>query len=202
MTTLVIDAPSVVASDVPAVTVPRAAVGRRTFDLWVSVGGLVMAAVLALSGGLLVWGHNYTHSQVRSELAAQKIVFPAAGSSAIAAPEFAGMHQYAGQTLSTGPQAKVYANDFIANHLKAIGGGQTYAQLSTKSMADPSNATLAKTVQTMFQGETLRGLLLNAYAFWTLGTIAGLAAIAAFVASGFMVVLSVLGLFHSRKAAK
>jgi hypothetical protein len=202
MTSLVIDAPSAVASDAPATTVPRTAVGRRTFDLWVSLGGVVMAAVLALSGGLLVWGHNYTHTQVRNELAAQKIVFPAANSPSIAAPQFADMRQYAGQTLTTGPQAKVYANDYIANHLKAAGGGQTYAQLSAKAQADPSNAALAKTVQTMFQGETLRGLLLNAYAFWTLGTIAGVAAIAAFVASGLMVVLSVLGLFHSRKTAK
>jgi hypothetical protein len=86
------------------------------------------------------------------------------------------MRQYAGQTLSTGPQAKVYADEYIPNRLKAAGGGQSYAQLSSKAEADPSNATLAKTVQTMFQGETLRGLLFNAYAFWTLGTIAGLAA--------------------------
>ena len=202
MTTLVIDAPSAVASPAPVATVTRTAVGRRTFDLWASLGGLVMAVVLAVSGGLLVWGHNYTHSQVRNQLAAQKIVFPPANSPAIAAPEFAAMHQYAGQTLTTGPQAEVYADHFIADHLKKIGGGKTYSELSTQAMANPSNATLAKTVLTMFQGESLRGMLLSASAFWTIGTIAGLAAIAAFVASGLMVVLSTLGLIHSRKVAR
>jgi hypothetical protein len=135
-------------------------------------------------------------------LSAQKIFFPPANSPAIAAPEFAAMHQYAGQQLTTGPQAHVYADHFIANHLKTIGGGQTYSQLSQKLLADPSNTQLSNQVQQMFQGETLRGLLLNAYAFWTLGTIAGFAAIAAFIAAGLMLVLSILGLWHARRASR
>ncbi len=92
------------------------------------------------------------------------------------------MHQYAGQQLTTGPQAEVYADHFIANHLKVIGGGKTYAQLSAESIAQPGNAKLAAQVATVFKGETLRGLLLNAYAFGTMGMIAGIAAIAAYIA--------------------
>jgi TRAP-type C4-dicarboxylate transport system permease small subunit len=175
---------------------------RKTIDLWVSIGGLIMTVVLIVAGFLLLWGWSYTHDQVRSELSAQKIFFPPANSPAIAAPEFAAMHQYAGQQLTTGPQAHVYANHFIANHLKTIGGGQTYSQLSQKLLADPNNTQLSNQVQQMFQGETLRGLLLNAYAFWTLGTIAGWAAIAAFIAAGLMLVLSILGLWHARRARR
>jgi hypothetical protein len=175
---------------------------RRIFDILTSTIGLLMAAVLIVAGALLVWGYNYTHDEVSSQLAAQKIFFPPSNSPAIAAPEFAAMHQYAGQQLTTGPQAKVYANDFIANHLKTIGGGQTYAQLSSQLQQDPTNTKLAQTVQTMFQGETLRGLLLTSSAFWEIGTIAGWAALAAFISAGILLILSVIGLFHSRRVSQ
>ena len=111
------------------------------------------------------------------------------------------MHQYAGQQLTTGAQAEVYADHFIANHLKAIGGGKTYAQLSTEAQLQPKNAALAAQVATVFKGETLRGLLLNAYAFGTMGTIAGIAAIGAFIAAAVMLVLSGLGLMHARRVS-
>ena len=98
-----------------------------------------------------------------------------------------------------GAQAEVYADHFIANHLKAIGGGKTYAQLSAEAQANPTDTKLAATVETMFKGETLRGLLLNAYAFGTMGFIAGIGAVAAFVAAGLMLILGGLGLIHSRR---
>ncbi len=176
--------------------------GRRTFDVLISAAALLMVAVLAVAGGLLTWGHNYITSQVHNQLAAQKIFFPAANSAAVAAPEFKAMRQYGGQQLTTGAQAQVYADHFIANHLKTIGGGKTYAQLSTEAQAQPNNAALAAQVNTVFKGETLRGLLLNAYAFGTIATIAGIAAIVAFAAAGLLLVLSLLGFYHSRKATR
>jgi hypothetical protein len=176
-------------------------VRRRTFDILASVTGFVLVVVLVVAGALMLWAHNYTHNEVHDELAAQRIFFPPANSPAIAAPEFAAMHQYAGQQLTTGPQAHVYANDFIANHLKVIGGGKTYSELSTQLLSDPNNAQLSKTVQAMFQGETLRGLLLNAYAFWTIGTIAGWGALAAFIGAALLLILSIVGLVHSSRVA-
>src|ERR1019366_1963657 len=104
---------------------------------------------------------------------------PANNSPAIKAPEFAAMHQYAGQQMTTGAQAEVYADHFIANHLAAIGGGQTYAQLSTKAQLHPKNVALTAPVAPMFKGETLRGLLLNAYAFSAMGMPDVIAAIVA-----------------------
>ena len=111
------------------------------------------------------------------------------------------MRPYGGQQLTTGAQAEVYADHFIANHLKAIGGGKTYAQLSAEAIAQPKNTVLAAQVATVFKGETLRGLLLNAYAFGTMGMIAGIAAIAAFIAGAVMLVLSGLGLMHARRTS-
>ena len=174
---------------------------RRTFDVLVATGGLFLALTLIVSGGLLTWAHNFIGNEVHTQLAAQQIFFPPAGSPAIKAPEFAAMRQYAGQQMTTGAQAEVYADHFIANHLKVIGGGKTYAQLSAESLVQPKNAALAAQVQTVFRGETLRGLLLNAYAFGTMGMIAGIAAIAAFIAALVMLILGGLGLAHARRVS-
>ena len=172
---------------------------RRTFDLLMAVAGLFLAVTLAVAGALALWGHNFIGNEVHTQLAAQQIFFPAANSPAVAKPEFAAMRQYGGQQLTTGAQAEVYADHFIANHLKVIGGGKTYAQLSAEAIAKPTDTALAGQVATVFKGETLRGLLLNAYAFGTMGTIAGIAAIAAFIAAAVMLILSGFGLVHARR---
>jgi hypothetical protein len=174
---------------------------RRTFDQLMAIAGMFLAITLLVSGGLLTWAHNFIGNEVHTQLAAQQIYFPANNSPAIKAPEFAAMHQYAGQQLTTGAQAEVYADHFIANHLKVIGGGKTYAQVSAEAQLNPGNATLKATASTLFQGETLRGLLLNAYAFGTMGMIAGIAAIAAFIAALVMLMLSGLGLLHARRTS-
>jgi hypothetical protein len=172
---------------------------RKTFDVLTSAVGLALAVIMLVAGGLLLWGHNFITNEVHNQLAAEKIVFPANNSPAIKAPEFAAMHQYAGQLMTTGAQAEVYADHFIANHLKKIGGGLTYSQLSAKAIAQPNNAALQAQVATVFKGETLRGLLLNAYAFGTMGMLAGIAAIVAFAGGVVLLILSALGFAHQRR---
>ena len=177
---------------------------RKTFDALAVIGGLVLALVLAVGGGLLLWGHSVVSDQVHTQLAAQKIVFPAANSpeiKALPATDATAMKTYAGQLMTTGAQAKTYANHFIAVHLVKIGGGKTYSQLSAASLAQPNNAALAGQVQTVFRGETLRGLLLNAYGWWQIGQIMLIAAFAAFGGALLMLILSGLGLAHLRRAA-
>ena len=172
---------------------------RRTLDRLISWVGLALTAILSVAGSLLTWGHNFVTHEVHTQLAAQQIYFPAKGGSATAGAEFAPMRKYAGQQLTTGAQAETYADHFIAVHLRKIGGGETYAQLSAKAQANPNDLKVQGQVATLFKGETLRGLLLNAYAFGTMATIAGIAAIVAFVGAGVMLLLSVLGLVHSRR---
>ena len=174
---------------------------RKSFDRMISWIGLTLTVLLIVAGSLLTWANHFIGNEVRTQLSQQQIFFPAKGSPAIAAPEYAAMTKYAGQQLTTGAQAETYANHFIAEHLKEVGGGKTYAQLSAEAQADPTNSKLAGTVAAMFKGETLRGLLLNAYAFGTMATIAGIAAIAAFAGAGVMLLLSVLGLWHSARVA-
>ena len=175
---------------------------RKSFDRIVSWLGLTLTVLLIVAGSLLTWAHNFVDNEVRTQLSQQQIFFPAKGSPAIAAPEFAAMNKYAGQQLTTGAQAQTYADHFIANHLKTIGGGKTYSQLSAQAIADPTNTKLAGTVETVFKGETLRGLLLNAYAFGMMATIAGIAAIAAFVGALVMLTLALFGLWHSSRVTQ
>ena len=175
---------------------------RKTFDVLAIVGGLVLTLVLAVGGGLLLWGHNVVNDQVHTQLAAQKIVFPAASSAAIKelpATDATAMKVYAGQLMTNGAQAKTYANHFIAVHLNKIGGGKTYSQLSAASMAQPNNTALAGQVQTVFKGETLRGLLLNAYGWWQMGQLMLIGAWVAFGAAAALLILSVLGWVHLRR---
>jgi hypothetical protein len=176
---------------------------RRTFDALATIAGLVLAVVLAVGGGLALWGHSVVTSQVHSQLAAQKIVFPAANSpeiKALPASDAAAMKQYAGQLMTTGAQAETWADHFIAVHLVKIGGGKTYAQLSELSLAQPKNVALATQVQLVFRGETLRGLLLNAYGWWQVGQILLVTAIVAFCAAALFLILSGFGFWHLRRA--
>jgi hypothetical protein len=173
---------------------------RKTFDIILTSVGAVLTAVLIVGGVLLVWGYNFANSNVRDQLTAQQIYFPAAGSQALASPQIGPyLNQYAGQQLTTGAQAEAYADHFIAVHLSEVAGGKTYAQVSALAQADPTNATLQAQVNTLFKGETLRGMLLNAYAFWQLGQIALYSAIAAFTGAALMLILTVLGFLHLRR---
>ena len=174
---------------------------RKLLDRITSWVGLALALLLIVAGSLLTWGHNFVSNEVHTQLSAQQIYFPAKGSEATAGDEYAPMRKYAGQQLTTGKQAQVYADYFIANHLKKIGGGKTYSQLSAEAQANPTDTKLAATVNTMFKGETLRGMLLNAYAFGTIATIAGIAAIAAFLGAAVLLLLSALGLWHSGRVS-
>jgi hypothetical protein len=153
----------------------------RIFVLQVGLIG-----ILAFVSGFAFWASSFATSTVHDQLAAQQIYFPTAGSTAITSlpkVDATAMTQYAGQQLLTGQQAQVYANNFINVHLGEIGGGKTYSQLSAASIADPTNATLAGQVQTVFRGDTLRSILLNSYGWWQIGQFAGYAAIGLLVAA-------------------
>jgi hypothetical protein len=176
--------------------------GLRWRVLVLQVG---LVGIFAFAAGLLFWGGNFSRGMINDQLTAQQIFFPPANSPAITAlpaADAAAMTVYAGQQLTTGEQAQVYANSFIGVHLKEVAGGKTYAQVSAEAMANPTNAKLAGQVQTLFRGETLRGLLLNTYGWWTVGTVAIYAGIGMAIAS-FAVLLALLfELYRWRASSK
>ena len=62
-----------------------------------------------------------------------------------------------------------------------MAGGLTYAEVSSKAMAAPKDTKLAEQKATLFQGETLRGLLLSVWGWSVVGTIATIAGIVLFL---------------------
>jgi hypothetical protein len=181
---------------------------RKVFDKLTSTGGLVVVVVLLVAGGLLTWGHSFVNSNVHNQLARQEIVFPS--SAAFAHPKagseitqamIPSVSQYAGQPLLTGQQAEAYADHFIAIHLSEMPYGGVYSKISAAAIASPKNTTLTALKQTSFQGTTLRGLLLEAYAFSEIGLIMMWGAIASFLLAGLMLLLVGLGFQHARSTA-
>src|SRR6185437_12673934 len=160
---------------------------RTTFDKLLAWIGTGLGVVLLIAGGLLLWGSAYVHNTVQGQLAAQQITFPPAA--AFAHPKAGGeitpnmipsVSQYAGQQLLTGQQAEAYADHFIAQHITDMTGGKTYSQLSAAALAQPNNTQLAGQVATVFKGETLRSMLLNAYGWWKVSQITYIISLAAF----------------------
>ena len=173
---------------------------RKVFDILASLGGLAIVVMLVVAGGLATWGYNFADSSVKTQLAQQQIVFPDKGSPALASPEIGPyLNQYAGQKLTTGAQAKAYADHFIAVHLSEMPYKGVYSQVSAAARANPTDTALAAEVQTSFQGTTLRGLLLEAYAFSVFATIAAWAAIASFLLAFLMAALVGVGFWHARR---
>lgn len=173
---------------------------RKTLDLLLNWVGTLLTAVLLVAGVGMLVGYNFTNSQVKSQLLEQKVFFPKSGERDYQDLVKVNMTSLAGLQVLTGSQAQIFANDIIGVDTNAISGGKTYAQLSAASLADPSNTALASQVELVFRGDTLRGLLLNAYAFGFIGQIAFYGAIGAFIAALLMLVLTLFGIRHYRQA--
>ncbi len=201
-------------------TTPVVALKRRTIDAVLIGVGLVAAVVFAVAGALLAWGSNFASDYVGDELSSQNITFPSA--EALTEDGRSDLVKFADQKLDTGKEAEAYAS-YINGHLEATADGQTYAELGTPERAARAAVTAAVEAgepqatidelqatadgisgqrNTLFKGETLRGLLLSAYAWSTVGNIAGIAAIGAFIAAAMMAVLTVLGVIHHRRTPK
>jgi hypothetical protein len=190
---------------------------RRTIDSVLIGVGALAAVAFVVAGALLTWGSQFADDYVGDELSSQNITVPDAES--LTAEGRDDLLKYAGQDLDTGEEAEAYAS-YIDGHLTGIADGATYAELGAVERAARGDVTAATEAgepqatidelqataddisdqrNSLFKGETLRGLLLSAYAWATVGMIAGYAAIGAFIAAGLMGVLVVLGVIHHRR---
>ena len=180
---------------------------RSAFDKLISWAGLAIAAVLLAAGGLLLWANVFIGNQVHDQLSMQDITMPSGEAlSSLPAADAKALAPYAGSALDTGPEAKAYADHYILVHMNEASNNQTYSEVSGQyvAMSDEQKASaegqaLGQLRQTLFMGTTLRGLLLYGYAFATMGTIAGIAAIVSFGAAALLLVLFAFGLWHARR---
>ncbi len=189
---------------------------RRTLDIMFSAGGLVLAVLLLVVGIVLTSNANFAKNYVADQLAQQHITFSTVDKLTDSEKKSPCLVQYAGQNMTTGKQAECYANEYIGDHLKGIGGGKTYADLgapqfalqaqiaqaqkdNSPNLADLQKqlATLTATRTTLFQGETLRGLLLTSYGFSVFGEKAEQAALVSYLAALLLALLSIAGFVHA-----
>ncbi|MCA0294175.1 MAG: hypothetical protein LCH96_02475 [Actinobacteria bacterium] len=182
---------------------------RSALDRLVSWIGLALAAVLLVAGGLLAYASAFVSGQVSDQLSAQKITMPVEAAFKNLAPaDQEALRPFAGQPLTNGNQAKAFADHYIYAHMNASGGGKTYEEvsgeyiaLSKDPAADPAKVKeLGDLRQTLFMGNTLRSMLLTAYAFGTMGTVALIASIVSFAGAIVLAVLAFLGLRHAKTA--
>jgi hypothetical protein len=186
---------------------------RRTFDGIVTAVGFALAAFLFVAAGLLNWGATFANDSVKTQLENQNISFPAAETMPEATKDQ--LAKWAEQKVTTGEMARDYSDLYIWEHMKAssiavAGVPLTYSEASGKYMGmirggtgTPEEITqYADLRETLFMGNTLRGMLLQAYAFGTLGVIAGYSAIAALAGGVLMLLLSIAGLVHFRRTSR
>ena len=204
----------------PAPVADAVVVRRRTIDTVLIAAGVVVTVVLVAAGALLTWGSNFAEDYVGDELSSQGIFFPDAASLEEEGRD--DLISFADEQVTTGAEAEAYAS-FIDGHLQGIADGATYAELggpqsaarealATAQDAGEDDATIAELQGTvdeitgqrdsLFRGETLRGLLLSTFAWSTIGRIAGIAATIAFIAAAAMLVLVILGIVHLTRSNK
>jgi len=184
---------------------------RKSFDKIVTAVGFALAAFLLIAAGLLNWGASFAADAVASQLEAQEITIPAVTGNAEESADVTAFFAANGEKiLSNATQAQMYADHYLGFHLSSM---PTYAAASAANRAaraalaeSPNDEALkadagAKSamVETVFKGTVLSGTLLTAYAFGTLGSIAGIAALVSLAGSLVMLLLSVLGLLHIRR---
>ncbi|MDA0260199.1 MAG: hypothetical protein O2903_05225 [Actinobacteria bacterium] len=185
---------------------------RKSFDKIASVIGLLLAGFLIVIGGILQFGGNFATNQVEVQLEPQAITIPAEnGDPKVTADVKKFFANNGGKVITTGKQAQMYADHYIGFHMVEM---PTYAAASGANRAaasalaaDPANLELQAAakqasgmVETVFKGETPRGMLLNAYAFGTLGQIAMVASYVLFAGGLIFLILALLGFAHLRRA--
>ena len=175
---------------------------RSTWDKVVSGAGAVVAVVMIVLGSMAIYGGIFARNNVRDRLEPQHIAFPP--TEAMTPEERAEVGEFAGQQVDTGTEAEAYSR-YIAGHLEGVNEGKTYSETSAEARAldenDPARAEMDALVQTLFRGETLRSILLNAYGWWTIGTITLWAGFAMVLAGVLLAILAILGFRHAATVA-
>jgi len=174
---------------------------RKTWDQLISGAGLVIALVLVVVGALAIYGGNFGQQNVQERLEPQNITFPP--TEAMSEEELAEVGGYAGQQVTNGDQAEAFSR-YIGLHLADVNDGQTYSQTSAAAREEGIDPELAAELQgkadTLFKGEALRSILLNAYGWWTVAALAEWVGWGMVVAGVVMAIFAILGFRHARRA--
>lgn len=191
-----------------------------TRSIYTTLAKIVGIVLIIVGIGALIGG-NFSHSYVTAQLKQENITMPDQASiNALAnQADKDALTPYIGKPLTTGAQAQAYANHFIWAHMNAavkaagLPAGTMYegvgdhindrkadltAQGKTTDEINKDSQVVSLTAlrTTLFNGDALRSMLLTAYAFWLIGTIALVAGIVLIVIG---VVLAVVGFVAGRR---
>jgi hypothetical protein len=194
---------------------------RKTLDILFSMGGLALAALLLVLGFVLTSNANFAKDYVKDQLSEQNIVFTQEKFLTPEEKQASCLTDYAGEQLTTGKQAECYANEYIGLHVTKVADGKTYADLGTpqreleakveaaEKANDPNLPALQADLDkitgqrdTLFKGETLRGLLLTSYGFSVFGVKGGDAATVCYIVAGLLFLLSIAGFVHALRTPR
>jgi hypothetical protein len=161
----------------------------RVLLLWLtlSIGALVV-------GGIALWLGQFIQGNIRNELAAQQITFTAEAQLSDEERQIPGIVENAGQSLTTGNQARVYS-EYIGLHMReaadeagypgaayaTLGGVQRELRAAVAAATESGDETALEEAQaqltavtnlrnTMLTGSNLRGNLLSAYGWDNVAT--------------------------------
>lgn len=194
--------------------VTAAHISRSLLDRIVSVTGAIMAFALVALGAAAIYGGSFALDNVRDRLEPQGIAFSAA--SEMTAEEKALVGDFAGQKVDTGTEAEAYSR-LIGLHVSEIAGGETYASLGGPLFAleaqieeaqaagkdttamEAELAGLRGQRDTVFKGETLRAVLLNAYGWWVVGQITLYVGYGAVAVGILLALFAAFGFRHAKK---
>ena len=123
-------------------------------------------------------------------------------SDAMTPEERAAVGDFAGAKVDTGVETEAFSR-YIGGHLEGINGGATYSETSGAARAEGLDPKVAADLQAkadiLFKGESLRAMLLNAYGWWTLATIALWAGVAMVIAGLILGIFAIFGFRHAGK---
>jgi hypothetical protein len=173
---------------------------RKMWDQIVSGAGAVVAVVLLLLGGVAIYGGMFGQDNVRDRLEPQNITFPPMEAMTPAEKDLVG--DFAGQKVDDGASSEAFS-DYIGLHLTEVNEGATYSETSSaaraEGLSDDEAAELSGKADTLFKGESLRAILLNAYGWWTVSSLAIFAGYGLIAAGILLAILAFLGFRHARK---
>jgi hypothetical protein len=183
---------------------------RRLLDRLISWTGAIMAFAMVALGAAAIYGGSFALDNVRDRLEPQNIAFPPAEAMSDYDKEI-GLTAFAGAKVDTGTEAEAFSR-YIGGHLAAVNDGKTYSETSSESRAYAAevgdNPTAAETatigelsgkVETLFRGETLRAILLNAYGWWVVGSITMWVGFGAVAIGILLALFAFFGFHHAKK---
>ena len=174
---------------------------RKMWDQIVSGAGAVVAVVLLMLGAVAIYGGTFGQDNVRDRLAPQNVTFPPLEAMTPAEKNLVG--DFAGTKVVDGlpglRPSRTTSASTSKTRTRARPTPRPALWLVQKGLSEKEAAELSGMADSLFKGETLRAMLLNAYGWWTVSSLVIFAGYGLLAAGALLALLAIMGFFHARK---